>query len=77
MPGTGIPSFAEHERIIAAAGIFDASQYLNQVVLPTLAAWRIDELEGLSDEAERARVKIARTVSALARIARATEPAQV
>jgi acyl-[acyl-carrier-protein] desaturase len=77
MPGTGIPGFAELERTIAAAGIFDASQYLHQVVLPTLAAWRLDELEGLGDEAERARVKIGRTVSALTRIARVTEPAPV
>jgi len=77
MPGTGIPHFAEHERIIAAAGIFDASQYVHQVVLPTLGAWQLDELEGLSDEAERARAKIHRTVSALTRIARATEPAPV
>jgi acyl-[acyl-carrier-protein] desaturase len=69
MPGTGIPGFAEHEQIIAAAGIFDAEQYLNQVVRPTLAAWKLDELEGLDADAERARVRIGRTVSALARVA--------
>lgn len=69
MPGQGIPGFAEHEQVIAAAGIFDAEQYLNQVVLPTLAAWNLDELEGLDTDAERARVRIGRTVSALARVA--------
>jgi acyl-[acyl-carrier-protein] desaturase len=69
MPGQGIPGFAAHEVAIARAGIFDATQYLNQVVRPTLAAWRLDELEGLSDEASRARDRIDRTVSALARIA--------
>ena len=69
MPGQGIPGFAAHERTIAEAGIFDASQYLNQVVLPTLDAWRLDELEGLDDEAERARHRIGRTVSALTRVA--------
>jgi acyl-[acyl-carrier-protein] desaturase len=73
MPGTGIPNFAEHEQAIARAGIFDASQYLNQVVMPTLAAWRIDELENLDDEAERARERIGRTLGALKRIA-ANEP---
>lgn len=72
MPGQGIPRFAEHERAIAASGIFDASQYLHHVVLPTLAAWRIDELDGLDDEAERARERIHRTVGALRRVA---EPA--
>lgn len=75
MPGQGIPEFATHERAIALAGIFDASQYVDQVVRPTLAAWRLDELEGLSDEAQRARTRITRTVSALTRIAAATATA--
>ena len=69
MPGQGIPGFAAHEQAIALAGIFDASQYVHQVVEPTLAAWRLDELEGLDDQAERARERIRRTVSALTRIA--------
>jgi len=69
MPGQGIPGFAAHEQAIALAGIFDADQYVHQVVHPTLAAWRLDELEGLDDQAERAREKIRRTVSALTRIA--------
>lgn len=69
MPGVGIPGFATHEEAIARAGIFDASQYLSQVVLPTLAAWRIDELEGLDADAERARERIHKTVAALRRIA--------
>ena len=68
MPGQGIPGFAEHERVIAAEGIFDAEQYLHQVVEPTLSAWGIDELEGLDDSGERARARIHRTVSALERV---------
>jgi acyl-[acyl-carrier-protein] desaturase len=74
MPGQGIPGFAAHEQAIAAAGIFDASQYLNQVVQPTLAAWRLDELEDLDADAERARERIGRTLGALKRIAAATTP---
>jgi len=77
MPGLGIPGFAEHERAIAAAGIFDASQYVNQVVHPTLAAWRLDELEGLDADGERARVRIAKTVAALERIASIAAPEPV
>jgi acyl-[acyl-carrier-protein] desaturase len=77
MPGQGIPGFAAHEQAIALAGIFDATQYVEQVVQPTLAAWRLDELEGLDSEAERARDKIRRTVSALTRIARVLTPATV
>ncbi len=69
MPGTGIPDFANLERVIADAGIFDAEQYVSQVVCPTLNAWNLDELEGLSEEAAHARDKINRTVSALKRIA--------
>ena len=68
MPGQGIPGFAAHERVIAEAHIFDAEQFLHQVVQPTLAAWGIDELDGLDAEGERARARIARTVSALERV---------
>lgn len=75
MPGQGIPGFAAHELAIANAGIFDATQYVQQVVEPTLGAWRLDELEGLDAEAERAREKIRRTASALARIATVMTPA--
>lgn len=72
MPGQGIPGFAAHERVIAQAGIFDASQYLHQVVLPTLETWRLDELRGLDDEATRALGRLHKTVGALRRIALAT-----
>jgi acyl-[acyl-carrier-protein] desaturase len=72
MPGTGIPEFARHERAIAEAHIFDADQYLNQVVLPTLDAWKLDELEGLDDDAQDARRRITKTVGALRRIATVT-----
>jgi acyl-[acyl-carrier-protein] desaturase len=75
MPGQGIPGFAEHEVAIARAGIFDATQYVEQVVRPTLDAWRLDEVEGLDAQAERARDRIRRTVSALARIAEVTDAA--
>jgi acyl-[acyl-carrier-protein] desaturase len=75
MPGQGIAGFADHERAIALAGIFDARQYVDQVVQPTLSAWHLDELEGLDAPAERARDRIRRTVAALVRIADVTEAA--
>ncbi len=77
MPGLGIPGFEEHERVIAAAGIFDASQYFNQVVTPTLSAWHLDEIEGLDDQGSRARDRIRRTLGALKRIATITQPEPV
>ncbi len=69
MPGTGIPHFAEHEQAIALAGIFGAQQFVDAVVRPTLDAWRLFDLEGLSPEAEKAREKIDKNVSGLARLA--------
>ncbi len=69
MPGQGIPGFAAHEVAIAMSGIFDAEQFLDAVVRPTLSAWNIDEVEGLNEAGEKAREKIHRNVDALARLA--------
>lgn len=71
MPGTGIPRFAEHEVEIARARIFDADDFCEQVVKPTLEAWGLDKLEGLNADGERAREKIYRNVSGLERLAAA------
>src|SRR5271165_17425 len=69
MPGTGIPGFTEHEEVIALAGIFGAQQFVEAVVKPTLDYWRLNDLEGLSAEADKAREKIRRNVAGLARLA--------
>jgi acyl-[acyl-carrier-protein] desaturase len=69
MPGQGIPGFAEHEIAIAMSGIFDAEQFLDAVVKPTLAAWDIDTVAGLNEEGEKAREKIHRNVAGLSRLA--------
>ena len=71
MPGTGIPGFTEHEVAIALAGIFGAQQFVDAVVKPTLECWRLFDLEGLSEEAERARDKIDKNVAGLTRLAAA------
>jgi acyl-[acyl-carrier-protein] desaturase len=68
MPGTGIPGFAKHEIAIARAGIFDAAQFLEGVVRPTLAAWKLEAVQGLDDAGEKARDRIRRTVDGLARL---------
>jgi acyl-[acyl-carrier-protein] desaturase len=73
MPGTGIPGFSEHEEAIALAGIFGAQQFVEAVVNPTLAYWRIFELDGLSAEAEQAREKVSRNVAGLTRLAAAQQ----
>lgn len=69
MPGTGIPRFAHHEAAIAAAGIFDAEQFLTSVVDPTLAAWDLDHVEGLDAAAQQSLDKIHRNVDGLRRLA--------
>ena len=75
MPGTGIPGFTKHARVIANAGIYDAAIFLEQVLVPVLLGhWRLTSLEGLSPEAEVAREKVVRHIERLRRyVARQAE----
>jgi acyl-[acyl-carrier-protein] desaturase len=59
MPGTGIPGFAEHARIISRAGIYDLAVHHDQILVPLVVRhWRLAELTGLSVEAEAARDRL-------------------
>ncbi len=56
MPGTGIVDFERHARAIAKAGIYDFQVHHDQILVPVvLRHWAIEDLTGLTDEAERAR----------------------
>lgn len=56
MPGFELRSFRERAITIAAAGIYDLRIHHDQVLCPVLLRhWRLRELRGLSDAAERAR----------------------
>ena len=56
MPGLELRSFRERAITIAAAGIYDLRIHHDQVLCPVLFKhWRLPELRGLSDDAERAR----------------------
>jgi acyl-[acyl-carrier-protein] desaturase len=56
MPGTEIPEFKAKAIQMAKAGIYDLRIHHDQVLLPVLFKhWRLDQLTGLSDEAEAAR----------------------
>ena len=56
MPGLEIPEFRRKAIEIAKAGIYDLRIHHDQVVLPVLFKhWKIDQLTGLSDEANEAR----------------------
>src|SRR4051794_1960143 len=59
MPGTGIVDFADHAAAIARAGIYDLQLHHEQILVPVvLRQWGVEELEGLTREAEAARDKL-------------------
>jgi len=69
MPGTGIVDFEHHARAIARAGIYDFQIHHDQILAPVvLRYWGVEQLTGLTDEAERARDAL---LSRIARIGRA------
>ncbi len=70
MPGTGIPDYARHARLIAAAGVYDYSIFLEKVLQPVIFHhWRLTEREGLSAEAEQARDRLLRYMERLKKVA--------
>ncbi len=59
MPGTGIPDFEAHATAIAKAGIYDFGIHHDQILLPVvLRHWGIEDLDGLTAEAEAARDRL-------------------
>jgi acyl-[acyl-carrier-protein] desaturase len=59
MPGLELKGFRARAITIAAAGIYDLRIHHDQVLCPVLLKhWRLRELRGLSDEAERARDEV-------------------
>jgi acyl-[acyl-carrier-protein] desaturase len=62
MPGTGIPDFKKHEKVIREAGIYDLGHFVFQIVKPNLESWNFEQLEGLTPEAEEAREKVMKRV---------------
>jgi acyl-[acyl-carrier-protein] desaturase len=56
MPGTGIVDFDAHARAIASIGIYDFKVHHDQILQPVVVRhWGVEDLTGLTDEAERAR----------------------
>ncbi|MGH9192671.1 MAG: acyl-ACP desaturase [Acidimicrobiales bacterium] len=69
MPGTGIVDFEQHARAIARAGIYDFQIHHDQILAPVvLRQWGVEQLTGLTAEAERARDAL---LGRIARIGRA------
>ena len=71
MPGTGIHNFAARAASIARAGIYDLALHHDQVLVPCVVRhWKLEEIEGLSAEAEEARGRVLTFMGRLERIAR-------
>jgi acyl-[acyl-carrier-protein] desaturase len=70
MPGTGIPDFAAHSKAIANAGIYDLINHYEQILDPVVMGfWNIDQLEGLSGDAEAARERVIKHIAKTGRVA--------
>ncbi len=69
MPGTGIEDFANHARAIAREGIYDFAIHHDQILVPVvLRDWKLEELTGLSDEAELARDRVLAHIERVRRV---------
>jgi len=70
MPGAGIEGFRDHAKAIARAGIYDFEIHHDQILVPViLQKWRLESLEGLTPEAEEARVALLRRMEKIKRVA--------
>ena len=71
MPGTGIPDFGMHAKAIANAGIYDFLVHHDQILVPVVVRhWRLEQLEGLTPEAEEARARVLKRIERIGRAGR-------
>jgi acyl-[acyl-carrier-protein] desaturase len=70
MPGSTMDGFTAHAVSIAAAGIYDFRVHYEQVLLPVVMThWRLESIEGLDGDAERAREHLVCWIARMRRIA--------
>ncbi len=71
MPGTGIMDFEAHAKAIARVGIYDFSVHHDSVLVPViLRHWDVENLDGLTPEAEQARTRLLKRMERIARAGR-------
>ena len=71
MPGVGIPGFDHHAKVIANAGVYDFAIHHDRILQPVvLRHWKLEELTGLSDEAERARDRTLKYIGRIGKVAK-------
>lgn len=71
MPGTGIADFDVHAKAIAKAGIYDYITHHDKILVPVvLRQWGLESIEGLSDDAQRARLALLKRIEQIGKAAR-------
>ena len=71
MPGVGIPDFEVHAKAIAKHQIYDMHIHHEKILVPVvLNHWKVEELTGLSPEAEVARDKLVDRINRIGKAAR-------
>ena len=71
MPGVGIPDFGAHAKAIAKHQIYDLAIHHDKILVPVvLNHWKVEELTGLSDEAEVARDKLLKRIGRIGKVAK-------
>ncbi|WP_018178013.1 acyl-ACP desaturase [Jongsikchunia kroppenstedtii] len=58
MPGAGMPNFRRNGVLMAKHGIYDLRQHLDEVVMPVLRKWNIEDRNDFGAEGEQAREKL-------------------
>ena len=70
MPGVGIPDFDQHAKVIANAGVYDFALHHDKILQPVvLRHWKLEELTGLTAEAEAARDRILKYIGRMGKVA--------
>ncbi|MFN2607186.1 MAG: acyl-ACP desaturase [Acidimicrobiales bacterium] len=71
MPGTGVPDFSAHAAAIANAGIYDLGIHHGQILVPVVVRhWKLEDVDGLTPEADEARHGLLGFIERLGSIAR-------
>jgi acyl-[acyl-carrier-protein] desaturase len=69
MPGTGIQGFRDRAKVIADAGIYDLAIHHDKILVPcVLRHWKLDQLEGLDEQAEHARDELFRQMARIKKV---------
>ncbi|NUS73235.1 MAG: acyl-ACP desaturase [Corynebacteriales bacterium] len=69
MPGFGMPGFARKSLAIAQAGIYDARQHRDEVLMPVIRQWKVFDIPQLDGEGEKAREELSEFLAKLDTVA--------